>query len=113
MLNELSVGLPITNLYVLAGSRCLMNPSECCIQLAAWDGDILVVDLKARTLNFMQLVKMSQCWPISGNKKRTCLHVNKSLILQREFSGFFQKTTGNLSPSKRENPVALPGSLPQ
>jgi len=26
---------------------------------------------------------------------------------KREFSGFFQERTGNLSPSKREFPVAL------
>src|SRR6218665_520035 len=57
-------------------------------------------------LSFVQLVKVSQFRPLSGNNERLLVNRLKSLILNgnfRELSGFFQKRTGNLSPSKRES----------
>ena len=40
---------------------------------AAWNGDIIMLDLKAMTIKFYAVGKMSQCWPLSGNNKRVCM----------------------------------------
>ena len=60
------------------------------------------VNLKAMKLSFVQLIKMSQFRPLSSNNERV---INN--FCKREFSGFCQKRTRNLSPSKREFPVTL------
>jgi len=38
-----------------------------------WKDRIDMRILNFMQLHFMQLVKMSQCWPLSGNNKRVCM----------------------------------------
>jgi len=75
----------------------LMQPYP--VNLKAMTNEFCAVEKLVSFGHFLAIMNMFACKQVINSK--------------REFSGFFQKRTGNVSPSKREFPVALNGICSQ